>query len=171
MKAFEIKDIPLTRTKPHRLKVMFEGLQSKFYSTSQFDTNNPKCVQLQAVERFIDENKISIDLTTQKALVGQLPNLDYVVLFTREPNLPLIAIPTIDENTLINYHPFYKHLEAMPQDGETIKYFVESFKDWAKQYGFIDKSQTRVNSSAIKQARLIHNHFWFVRFNNVAQYF
>lgn len=82
MKAFEIQHLPVTYTKPSRLRVVYGSLK-KTYSTHQFDTNNPKCIQLQAVEKFIDENKTSIDLTTQKSVVGQLPNLDYVVIFER----------------------------------------------------------------------------------------
>ncbi len=80
MKAFEIKTLPATETKPVRLKVSIDQVKPVIYSASQFDTNALDCIELQAAKKLMSDlgydNNGKLDLKC-----GRLPNGSYCAVF------------------------------------------------------------------------------------------
>lgn len=80
MKAFEIKTLSATDTKPTRLKVSIDQVKPVIYSANQFDTNLIDCIELQAARRLMlelgDDNNGKLDLKC-----GRLPNGNYCAVF------------------------------------------------------------------------------------------
>lgn len=80
MKAFEIKTLPATETKPTRLKVSVEQVKPVIYSASQFDVNSVDNIELQAAK------KLMLDLGWDRdgkltLKCGRLPNGNYCAVF------------------------------------------------------------------------------------------
>ena len=78
MKAFLVKWIGFTETKPSRLRVSYPQNGFKFYSVDSFKDIDGLTIQHQAIERFMLDN----GLTVNPFIVGQLPNGDYCGVFS-----------------------------------------------------------------------------------------
>lgn len=80
MKAFEIKTLPATETKPTRLKVSVEQVKPVIYSASQFDVNSVDNIELQAAKKLMHD--LGWDRDGKLTLkCGQLPNGNYCAVF------------------------------------------------------------------------------------------
>lgn len=80
MKAFEIKTLPATETKPMRLKVSVEQVKPVIYSASQFDVNSVDNIELQAAKKLM--NDLGWDNNGKLTLkCGRLPNGNFCAVF------------------------------------------------------------------------------------------
>lgn len=80
MKAFEIKTLSATETKPMRLKVSIEQIKPVIYSAGQFDVNSVDCIELQAAKKLMVD--LGYDNNGKFTLkVGRLPNGNYCAVF------------------------------------------------------------------------------------------
>lgn len=80
MKAFGIKTLPATETKPTRLKVSIDQVKPVIYSVNQFDTNSIDCIELQAAKKLMLE--LGYDNNGKFGLkCGRLPNGSYCAVF------------------------------------------------------------------------------------------
>ncbi len=76
MKAFQVRYLGCTQTKPARLSVSYPQNGHKLYSVDSFNGDN--CIYRQAIERFMLDN----GLTVNAFVVGQLPNGDHAGVFS-----------------------------------------------------------------------------------------
>ena len=74
-KAFLVRYLLETATKPDRIRVSFEQKKSIVYSVDKFNCNHP--IPEQAIEQFMLDSWI----TVKPFIVGQLSNRDYCGVF------------------------------------------------------------------------------------------
>ena len=82
MKAFEIKTLPATETKPTRLKVSIEQHMPVVYSLGLFDVNTSDSVELQAAKKLM----VDLGLDRNGGLTlkcGRLPNGNFCAVFVK----------------------------------------------------------------------------------------
>lgn len=85
MKAILIKHLGCTDTKPNRFKLTVHGQKSKTYSTdSCYQDNSADSLEVLAAKRYLNDVGLNHLLDRHGLASGQLPNDDFVVIFTKK---------------------------------------------------------------------------------------